>query len=95
MASFTSDVMDFILYTDKEQQSWLIKELHRYSQDLPAETTPVKALQFRLAAFQVEGRLGWQRAHASQAGTLLSEATLKACNFIFQFVSVQGSQDSS
>ncbi|KAG0563622.1 hypothetical protein KC19_8G046000 [Ceratodon purpureus] len=70
MASFTSDVMDFILHLGKEQQLWLIQELHRYCQDLPAETTPVKALHFRLAAFQVEGRLGWLRAHASEAGLL-------------------------
>jgi len=75
MASFTSDAMDFILHTDKGQQSWLTKEMHRYAQDLPSETTPVKALHFRLAAFQVEWRLGWQRAHASEAGTLPPEAT--------------------
>lgn len=72
MTSFMSDVMDFILHTDTEQQSWLIKELHRYCRDLSPETTPVKVLRFRLAAFQVEGRLGWQASRASKAGTLLS-----------------------
>lgn len=88
MASFTSDVMDFILHTDKEQQSWLIKELHRYCQDLPSETTSVKALQFRLSAFQVEGRLGWQRAYASEAGILPSEATFVFTGHVTSFVSM-------
>lgn len=72
MTSFTSDVMEFILHIDKEQQSWLIKEMHRYCQDLPPDTKPVNALRFRLAAFQMESRLGWQHAHASKTGILLS-----------------------
>lgn len=70
MTSFTSDVMEFILHIDKEQQSWLIKEMHRYCQDLPPDTKPVNALRFRLAAFQMESRLGWQHAHASKTGLL-------------------------
>jgi hypothetical protein len=85
MAGFTSDVMDFILHTEKEQQSWLIQELHRYCQDPPSETTPVKALQFRLAAFQVEGRLGWQRAHASEAGTRLSKPAFVSTRHVTAF----------
>ena len=88
MASFTSDVMDFILHTGKEQQLWLIQELHRHCQNLPSEITPVKALQFRLVAFQVEGRLGWQRAHASAAGASLSESMLISIIHVTALLSV-------
>lgn len=69
MASVSVDLMEYIPILERGQREWLINELHQYCQDLPV-ATPIKALRFRLAAYQVERQLGWQ-ARVTETGTVL------------------------
>lgn len=69
MASVSVDLMEYIPILERGQREWLVNELHQYCQDLPV-ATPIKALRFRLAAYQVERQLGWQ-ARVTETGIVL------------------------
>lgn len=69
MASVSVDLMEYIPILELRQKGWLVNELHQYCQDLPV-TTPIKALRFQLAAYQVERQLGWQ-ARVKETGNVL------------------------
>lgn len=68
MASFASDVLEFVQHVHGDQKVGLVDGLRQVCLDLPSATPPVKALRFSVAAFQVEGQLGL-KATGSDAGT--------------------------
>ncbi|KAH9570262.1 hypothetical protein CY35_02G031200 [Sphagnum magellanicum] len=66
MVSFASDVKEFLKHIHGAQKLWLAKALHQACPELTPAISPVKALRYRVSAFQVEYQLGVQ-AHVTDS----------------------------